>query len=368
MKKLKVLHVHIALYQPYLMVKALRQLGHKADCVVFGDESIKWLIHDADFFLGNKKMLSDILNSIKFFKFAIKNYDIFHFHSQPGFVPQGWSKLLDSILGIDLWFLKRIGKKIIFSHWGCLDGRIPSRFALYEDNRVCSECNRWDNLCSDKYVATKCAPQLKFADCIINHDPDFEDYNRSASYLHGSIDTDFWNPEEAIPEKYIIANKTDNAIKIYHSFANSHKRGGFEKNIKGSMYIKTAVDRLKSEGHNVDFIYCAEIPNKELKYYQLQADIIVDQLFYGWLGSTAREGIALGKPVITFIRKEWLDHQSDELPVMSADSDSIYPVLKELVVNEQLRKKMGTDARRFAVEKLDYRNIGKKLINIYNNN
>lgn len=365
MKKLKVLHVHTALYQPYLMVKALRDLGHEADYLVFSDESIKWLIHDADFFLGNKKRLSDIAGVLKFFTYAVRKYDVFHFHSLPGFIPPGWSDLLDKFVGIDLGFLKRLGKTIVFSHWGCHDGYLPSNFSKFENGRVCSECNRYNGMCTDKYVETKCKPQMKYADFIINHDPDFEGYNSGASYLHGLIDTDFWDPEELVPEKYILKNKDDNTVKIYHGFANSHQRGGFEKNIKGSKYIKNAVERLKNEGHKVDFIYFDKTSNKELKYYQLQADIIVDQLFYGWIGSTAREGMALGKPVVTFIRKEWLANQDDVLPVINADSESIYHVLKDLVVNEELREKIGTNARKFAVDKLDYRAIGEKLSSIY---
>ncbi len=365
MKKLNVLHVHVSLYQPYLMVKALRELGHKADYLVFENESIRWLIHDADFFLGNKKSLGDIAAVIKFFAYAIRKYDVFHFHSLPGFIPPGWSDLLDKFVGLDLGLLKRMGKTIVFSHWGCHDGYRPSSFAKFENGRVCSECNQYNGMCTDKYVETKCKPQMKYADFIINHDPDFEGYNRGSSYLHGLIDTDFWNPEESVPDRFVLEQKSNDTVKIYHGFANSNQRGGFEKNIKGSKYIKDAVERLQNEGHNVKFMYFNKTSNKELKYYQLQADIIVDQLFYGWIGSTAREGMALGKPVVTFIRKEWLANQDDLLPVVSADSDSIYHVLKNLVVNEGFRKKMGIDARTFAVEKLDYRATGKRLSEIY---
>ena len=37
-----------------------------------------------------------------------------------------------------------------------------------------------------------------------------------------------------------------------------------------------------------------------MRYYQVQADIIVEQLIYGWWGSTAIEGM-LGKPVTVIL-------------------------------------------------------------------
>ena len=80
-------------------------------------------------------------------------------------------------------------------------------------------------------------------------------------------------------------------------------------------------------------------------YYQLQADIVVEQLIYGWWGSTGIETMALGKPVVCYLRSEWkenfLNHfkEYSSLPIVEADTSTIYEVLKKLTIDDDYRRK-----------------------------
>ncbi len=360
----RVLHVHIALYQPHLMVKALRLMGHEAESVVFADESIRWLIHDADHFIPSRFRPRELAALGRLLAGSLARFDVFHFHSLPGFIPLGWNRPLDALVGLDLRLLRMMGKAIVISHWGCHDGRTPSSFGRYEGNLACSECNHYNGLCTDEYVRTKNRPQ-RTAHLIINHDPDFEEFNRDAVFMHGLIDCGFWRPDEPIPPEHRVARRSREEILVFHGFANIEGRGGFARNIKGSRYIKEAVDRLAAEGWPVRLMNFHRTPNRELKYYQLQADIIVDQLFYGWIGSAAREGLALGKPVITYVRPEWLRNHGAELPVISADKDTIYDALKDLLVHPERLAELGRQARRFAERELDLGPQGRRLDEFY---
>src|SRR5262249_48350106 len=64
-----------------------------------------------------------------------------------------------------------------------------------------------------------------------------------------------------------------------------------------------------------------------------RADILVDQLLLGWYGGAAVECMALGKPVICYIREDDLkfipEEMRQELPIIHASSATIYAVLKE---------------------------------------
>jgi len=100
-----------------------------------------------------------------------------------------------------------------------------------------------------------------------------------------------------------------------------------------------------------------DIPNKDVRFLQAQVDIFLDMLTYGWFGATAREGMMLGKPVICYLRPEWLDSMRkeipeyvDELPVISATPQTVYDVLRELVVNADKRREIGARSRSFAVK------------------
>jgi glycosyltransferase involved in cell wall biosynthesis len=91
----------------------------------------------------------------------------------------------------------------------------------------------------------------------------------------------------------------------------------------------------------------------------VQADIIVEQLRYGWWGSTGVETMALGKPVICYLRPAWKDlfltnfPEYQNLPIVEATVDNFYEVLKHLLDNPEQRAKYGESSRKFAIEHFD---------------
>lgn len=358
---MKILHVHVALYQPWLMSRALRRLGYQSDCLIFGTHGNEWLIHGSDYDLGYKTVFGAIKSACQAYKLA-KQYDVLHFHSLMTMLPMVAFRMpmLDRF---HIKSLKKAGKRIVVSHWGCHDGIRPSIYSKFE-NKPCDQCNAYNGMCTDEYVIEKCRSQLEFADIIINHEPGFEDFNARAVYIPGAIDTDFWRPDEPVPEQYKLP-KAGDTVYILHAFGNSAQRGGPEKNVKGTSFITDAVDRLKSEGYKAEFIFFDNIPNEIFKYYQLQGDVVVDQLFAGWYGSFARECMALGKPVLGYIRKDWLKQQPYEVPVLQIDCTTIYDTLKKIISDKKTRDDLGRKSRRYAEEVLDMNRVAKQLIELY---
>jgi hypothetical protein len=74
------------------------------------------------------------------------------------------------------------------------------------------------------------------------------------------------------------------------------------------------IERLRGEGMALELIEPTGIPNKEVRFLQAQADIFLDMLTYGWFGANIREAMMLAKPVICFIRPEWLESLREEIP------------------------------------------------------
>jgi len=100
-----------------------------------------------------------------------------------------------------------------------------------------------------------------------------------------------------------------------------------------------------------------DVPNRDVRYLQVQADVFLDMLTYGWFGATAREGLMLGKPVVAYIRPEWLESlrrelpdYADELPIVQATPDTIESVLRDLIAHPDKRREIGERSRRFAVK------------------
>ena len=50
------------------------------------------------------------------------------------------------------------------------------------------------------------------------------------------------------------------------------------------------IERLKAEGHDVELIFFHDVPNRDVRYYQAQADIVVDMLTFGWFGCQRARG------------------------------------------------------------------------------
>jgi glycosyltransferase involved in cell wall biosynthesis len=129
------------------------------------------------------------------------------------------------------------------------------------------------------------------------------------------------------------------------------------RNVKSTHIIIPTVERLKANGYKVDLIFFTDVPNKHLRYYQAQADIVVDMLTFGFFGASVREAMMLGKPAVCFLRPEWLESMKreipeyvDELPVISATQDTVYEVLRDLIDHPEKRREIGRRSREFAVK------------------
>ena len=115
-----------------------------------------------------------------------------------------------------------------------------------------------------------------------------------------------------------------------------------------------AIERLQNEGHSIEYFFIQDKPSNQMRFYQAQADIVVEQLIVGWWGSTFVETSALGKPVICYLRPSWKEFffktfpEYKTLPVIEADTKTVYDSLKKLVVDHDFRRMQGIESRKFA--------------------
>jgi len=105
----------------------------------------------------------------------------------------------------------------------------------------------------------------------------------------------------------------------------------------------------------VRLVFVTGMKNTEVRFLQVQANVIVDQLNYGRYGATAREGMMLGKPTICYINKHEPSPRDvlssiSEVPLVSATEDTIYQVLKNLLLRPDERQKIGKASREYALK------------------
>lgn len=133
---------------------------------------------------------------------------------------------------------------------------------------------------------------------------------------------------------------------------------------KGTEFILAAFEELAQDGTIRPLVVEGRTHRESLRLYA-EADVIVDQVRLGTYGLLAVEAMALGKPVITYIREDLRPTYPGSLPIMSADPNSLKSVLFELAQNGELRRQLGILGRKYAEDYHDARKVASQLIEIY---
>jgi hypothetical protein len=122
---------------------------------------------------------------------------------------------------------------------------------------------------------------------------------------------------------------------------------------KGTKYLIQAVDVLKSQGFNIELILVEKVSNKvAITLYRDHADIVFDQCLVGFHGYFAVEAMALGKPVMCFIRdKQRYIYRSERSPIINTSVSSLVSDLKYWATDgRQYLHQIGVDSRKYVEE------------------
>ena len=118
--------------------------------------------------------------------------------------------------------------------------------------------------------------------------------------------------------------------------------------IKGTDHLIAANARLESWGIELELRLLERVPRAEALRRYAEADIIADQFCMGAYGMFALEGLALGKPVLTYLDHETLGDPIFDLPIVNTNPDNLDRVLAVLVEVPELRSRIGRAGREAA--------------------
>ena len=153
------------------------------------------------------------------------------------------------------------------------------------------------------------------------------------------------------------ASSTD-PVRIVH--APNHR--GF----KGTHYLIEAVGRLQGEGLGLELRLVERVPNRQALEIYRTADIVFDQCLVGFHGYFALEAMALGKPVMVFIRdpQRYL-LKPEECPLVNSPADRVESVLRQLVQNRARLHELGVRGRKYIDKYFSLPAYAKRLKNVY---
>lgn len=314
------------------LARSERTLGLDSRCIVIELNNFRYNVDQVLIPLGASRLRKELARW-KLFWMALF-CDVVHYNSGQSIMPSKLSlagtavKQLPWIIRplyffyvycfelLDVRVLKAIGKAIVVTYQGD-DARqgdyCRKHCAISIANDVGEEYyNSW----TDQMKRCRIEKFQRYADRIYALNPDLlRVLPQHARFLpYANVDLNEWREVRSSNVMPVLLHAPTN------------------REAKGTKYILDAVESLKRQGIQFEFFLVEGVSHREAKEIYRKADLLVDQLLSGWYGGLALELMALGKPVISYIRDEDLTFiPSDmraELPVINATSSSIEDVLR----------------------------------------
>lgn len=322
---MKILHGPVNVgNQPWVLSNRERDFGHESRLVVNYNT---WLDYPVDKCLSQlgKKSISAIAKRMWFALSSPFKFDIFHYYFGRSFMCwDDWGSR-NPLWYSDMKLAKALGKKVFLTFQGC-DARLGGR--SNQRNRVtpCRErhCKAYP-VCSSGYDTVKLSAIqtiASYADKIFVLNPELAHYVPQSTFLpYTSI---------KMTGQTFTPPRTEGPLRFLHAPSSP--------DVKGTEFVIEAVERIRKT-HEVEFVLVQGLPHAEAIKLYSSADLVIDQLLCGWYGGFAVEVMAMGKPVIAYMRDEDFDvlprAMREEIPVISATPDTIYQTLVEAIANRR---------------------------------
>lgn len=329
-----------AIHLPYgigmsSLAQALREKGIDAESASLRTHHYDYLADQRLNFDQYPKEEAEQLRT-EFFNEAMKKYDVFHFHFGETFFPDRH----------DLEILKKKGKKIVVHHRGS-EVRMLS-VAKKLNNPYVRVKRSWP----EEKVRSNLAFLSKYFDHAIVNDEELkayvEPYYKNIHVIPHAIDVNAITPY--YPEK-------QTKPLIVHAPS--------RRDTKGTQYVLNAIELLKRTGLDFDFRLIEGLSHQEALALYRKATIVIDQLQIGSYGHLSIEAMAMGKPVICYIREDLVKKYPEDLPVVKANPKNLFKVIKKLIRQPKNWPIIGKQGRQYVENHHSYDKVADKLIKVY---
>jgi len=327
--------------------EAMQEIGFTSKTFIYGKPYSINENRDFDYYF-------DGFNQFEMYKLIInicENFDIIHMPFT-GFIPESRAILKKH----EYELFKTCGLKLVFIPYGG-DAYLYSRIFNY--SRKYALIYHYGKSGKDEYkIKKQINKATENGDCIIGIPEGFSYWDIfSLNVL--SINLIDWNP--TIVKHF--ANGINSPVVIVHS--PNHRK------IKGTEFIIKAVNELKQEGLQIEFLLLEGMKNSRVKQALERADILVDQILKGY-GLNLVEGMAMKAAVISNLEGDEIPIKVyrrysflNECPALNATPENIKEQLKTLILNPALRNELGDAGRQYVEKYHSYQTTQYMFSSIY---
>jgi hypothetical protein len=340
--------------QPWILSRAERALGVKSDLVV---NYTTWLNYPADKVLSNrgKRDLFNNWGRIYAGFSAPFRYHVLHYYF-------GRSLLLWEDLGegagwpfLDLRWAAKLGRKIFFTLQGC-DVRLAEESNRRNGVTMCRPggCSLYSACLArlDNQRRKLIDEILPLADRVFFLNPELGHYVRIGQFL----------PYANVPVHEVepVPPPSRKRPRILHAPS--------DDSIKGTPLIEAALEQLRQK-HDFEYIPIRRVPHHEATRLYADCDLVIDQVLGGWYGGFAVELMAMGKPVVCYMRDEDLHFipaaMRAQLPLLRVDPRTLADDLDRILRQREEWPKWGAAGREFVLSWHDPRQIAAAMVAAY---
>jgi len=272
------------------------------------------------------------------FIWACITVDRLHFYCSRGILPSRGAFTFDFR---ELYVYRWVGIDVFLWAYGA-DVRNQQTARAMGYPNPCTDCDTPGRycICDERQAAENMRKLSRLSRAM------FAGMGEMFGYTPGSIDDLFYWPldfEADRGEKYrpVFSDPNDDRpLRIVH--ASNHRM------FKGTRFLIEAVEQLRAEGESIDLVLVERVPNDRAVELYRSADVIFDQCLMGSHGYFALEGMALGKPVMCFVRDpaRYL-LKPDECPIINTHVSTLKEDLRRLARARAQLPEIGRRSRRY---------------------
>lgn len=229
---------------------------------------------------------------------------------------------------------------------------LPFRHAIVQDyrdyrfnrRRIVAQVDRWT--AHANHVISGC-------DWV-----DYQNYWDTLMLAHFSIDTDKW-----CADPIVASGDADQPLRVLH--APNHRA------TKGTDHFVKAVAELKEEGVAVELVLMEKAPNDQVREMMRGVDVVADQLVIGWYAMFALEAMAMGKPVLCYLRQDLIELyafaglvEPDDIPIVNCNAFTVKEAIRRLAGDRQSHAALGERGRAYVLEHHSLESVGRTFARI----
>ena len=341
-KKPRILWGPIPIQATQYFSRACRRYGYLSHTLMYGRYALN-APEDFDYYPDTlfptfrSPFFAPDLYRYRCFLWALRRYEVRFHNFDGGFLSQTPLDFVET----RLWRLAG-GKTIVYPYGS--DAQVlrrirslPVRHTIMRDYPQMAK--------SEAATERRLQHYTRYADfiCASVESIDYLPYWDLALMQLGAIDTDAVN-RERVPAGRLRREHSDKKI-IFHAPNHRH--------VKGTDLLLEACEALKREGRDdFELVIYERRTNREVLEAMRDADIVADQFVMGSYAFFAMEAMALGKPVMCYLRPdlyEFYRHYSwgGECPVVDTPPDRIKEVIVRLLDDDEGRASLGRAGRAF---------------------